>query len=140
MGVFGFSFGGSTALHLCASHPDFVAGANEDGLYLDVGEPRGPFLFFDQEMPWWLLEKPAASESAEQAMTRRAEHRILQAMDKPGRQRHILLGTAHASFTDRKFSSPLPWITRTGNRRPRDVHEAILSPLALFFQVHLGPG
>ena len=138
MGVFGFSFGGSTALHLCAHQPDFVAGANEDGLHLDVGEPRGPFLFFDQEMPEWLLGKPGAQENAEMAMVRRAEQRILQAMARPGRVRQVLDGTAHLSFTDRPFLSPVPWITRTGNRNPQELHKAIVEPLASFFQMHLG--
>jgi predicted dienelactone hydrolase len=137
MGVFGFSFGGSTALNLCASHPDFVAGANQDGLHLDVGEPRGPFLFFDQEMPPWLLEKPGAQENAEMAMVRKAEQRILHAMKGSDRARHILQGTTHLSFTDRLFYSPLPWISRTGNRHPHEVHEAIVGPLASFFQKHL---
>jgi pimeloyl-ACP methyl ester carboxylesterase len=140
MGVFGFSFGGSTALHLCANHPDFIAGANEDGLHLDVGEPRGPFLFFDQEMPAWLLEKPGTQENAEMAMVRKAEQRILQAMAGTGRERHVLQGTTHLSFTDRLFYSPLPWISRTGNRHPHEVHEAIVGLLASFFQKHLeGP-
>ena len=137
MGVFGFSFGGTTSIQLTAGNSEFIAGANQDGLYLDVGEPRGPFLFFDQEMPQWLLEPAGTSESAEQTMVRRTEDRTKHAMAANGRRRKILSGTVHASFTDRKFLSPLQMVSRTGNRRADEVHDDIMSPLATFFQENL---
>lgn len=58
-------------------------------------------------------------------------------MTMNGRLRKILPGTVHASFTDRKFLSPLQIVSRTGNRRADEIHDEIMSPLATFFQENL---
>lgn len=133
MGVFGFSFGGTCALRLCARDPAFVAGANEDGLYLFEDAPRGPFLFFDEEMPAWLLEKPSPDESAGQTLTRQAETRTRQALGQPERPRVIISGTNHASFCDQIFHSRIPRLARAGKRSAAEVHATITDELADFF-------
>lgn len=133
MGVFGFSFGGTCALSLCARDPAFVAGANEDGLFLFDDEPRGPFLFFDGEIPAWLLGNPTPDENAGQTLTRRAEARIRHALRKPSRQRHIIEGTNHASFYDQIFHSRIPRLARAGKRPAAQVHDTITETLADFF-------
>jgi len=119
MGVFGFFFGKTTSIQLSAVNSGFIAGANQDGLYLEVGEPRGPFLFFDQGMPQWLLEPAGTSESAGTDHGRRAEVRTKHAMAANGRLRKILPGPVPASFTDRKFLSPLRWSAEPGNAGPK---------------------
>lgn len=134
MGVFGFSFGGTCALRLCARDPAFVAGANEDGLYLFDDEPRGPFLFFDQETPAWLLENPSPDENAGQSLTRRAEARIQQALRRQGRFRHVIAGTNHASFCDQLFHSRIPRLARAGKRPAAEVHSTLSNNLAEFFE------
>lgn len=133
MGVFGYSFGGTCALRLCARDPAFVAGANEDGLYLFDEEPRGPFHFFDGEIPAWLLGNPTPDENAGQTLTRRAEARIRHALRKPSRQRHIIEGTNHASFCDQIFHSRIPRLARAGKRPAAQVHDTITDALADFF-------
>lgn len=134
MGVFGFSFGGTCALRLCARDPAFVAGANEDGLFLFDDEPRGPFLFFDQETPAWLLGNPAPDETAEQTLTRQAEARIQQALRQPARPRVIISGSNHASFCDQIFHSRIPRLARAGKRPAAEVHATITNKLAEFFE------
>lgn len=133
MGVFGFSFGGTCALRLCARDPAFVAGANEDGLFLFDDEPRGPFLFFDAEMPTWLLSAAGPEEDAGQILTRKAEARIQQALRQPGRQRRIIEGTNHASFSDQIFHSRYPRLARAGKRPADEVHRTLTNNLAEFF-------
>ena len=138
LGVFGFSFGGTCALRLCARHPSFHAGANEDGLFLGDEMPRGPFLFFDQEMPAWLLANPAPGEDAGQALTRRAEAQILKALKQPDRHRVILDGATHESFNDRIFLSRYPRVAGAGNRPAAEIHGILSTRLAGFFSRHLG--
>lgn len=133
MGVFGFSFGGTCALRLCARDPAFVAGANEDGLFLFDDPPRGPFLFFDEEVPAWLLGNPSPDENAGQTLTRQAEARIQQALHSSGRQRSIIDGTNHASFCDQIFHSRIPRLARAGKRPAAEVHAIITNELADFF-------
>lgn len=133
MGVFGFSFGGTCALRLCARDPAFVAGANEDGLFLFDDDPRGPFLFFDQETPTWLLESPSPDENAGQTLTRKAEARIQQALRMPARYRHVIEGANHASFCDQLFHSRIPRLARAGKRPAAEVHATITDALADFF-------
>jgi dienelactone hydrolase len=133
MGVFGFSFGGTCALRLCARDPSFVSGANEDGLFLFDDEPRGPFLFFDGEMPAWLLDAPGPNEDAGQNLIRKAEARIQQALHQPGRQRCIMDGTNHASFFDQIFQSRIPRLARAGHRPAAEVHRNLTDNLADFF-------
>ena len=133
LGVFGFSFGGTCALRLCARDPAFVAGANEDGLFLFEDQPRGPFLFFDGEMPAWLLGKPSPDENAGQTLTRRAEARIQKALQQPARPRDIIAGTNHASFCDQIFHSRIPRLARAGKRPAAEVHAIITNGLADFF-------
>ncbi len=134
MGVFGFSFGGTCALRLCARDPDFAAGANEDGLFLFDDEPRGPFLFFDQEMPSWLLENSSPHENADQTLTRKAEARVRQALRKPERYRHVIEGTNHASFCDQIFHSRIPRLARAGKRPADKVHQLLTRRLTEFFE------
>ena len=140
IGVFGFSFGGTSAIRLCARDSTFLAGANEDGLYLGDEMPRGPFLFFDQEMPKWLLEPAGQEEDAGQALTRRAESRIQQAMKAPGRFRHILDRTNHASFTDRLFLSRFTRLAGAGERPAEEVHNILVTRLGEFFKNELKSG
>lgn len=137
VGVFGFSFGGSSAIRLCAGNPAFRAGANEDGLFLGTPAPHGPFLFFDQEMPAWLLKAPQPGEDFDQSFTRIAEGHILDAMREPGRERVILDGTRHLSFSDRIYSSPFPRLARVGTRSPAEVHEILSTRLKEFFTAAL---
>ena len=139
VGVFGFSFGGSTAIRLCAENPAFVAGANEDGLFLGDQMPRGAFLFFDQEMPAWLETAPKPGEDAGQILTRQAEARIQAALKQPHRDRFILDGTRHLSFSDRIFGSRFPRLARVGTRPQKEVHEIVSKRSAEFFKRELGP-
>lgn len=133
-GIFGFSFGGTTALRVCAEDPAFVAAANEDGLHLVTSPSKRPVLFFDQEMPSWLLEKPTLGEYAGHKLTRQAEARIVQTLETAGSERFILPGTRHLSFSDRIHSSPLPRLARTGTCPPGEVYEKILQHLTGFFR------
>ncbi len=137
VGVFGFSFGGSTAMRLCAEVPAFVAGANEDGLVLGSELPAGPFLFFDQEMPAWLLAPPSGSEDAGQRIVRKAEERIQEALAQPERERVIIEGSRHLSFSDRIYASPFPRLARVGTRSPAEIHEILSSHLESFFSAAL---
>jgi dienelactone hydrolase len=138
VGVFGFSFGGSNALRLCSQNPAFHAGANEDGLFLGEEMPAGPFLFFDQEMPSWLLDPPSGEEDAEQSLIRRAEAHIQEAMHQSGRERVVLDGTRHLSFSDRIYTSPFPRLARVGRRSAQEVHEVLSTRLYQFFTAALG--
>jgi len=138
IGVFGFSFGGTCALRICARDPSFIAGANEDGLFLGEEMPKGPFLFFDQEMPAYLLMPPDPGENAGQVLTRQAEAHVLQAMKQPSRYREIIDGTAHDSFNDRIFLSRLPRLAHAGKRPAAEVHAIIVTRLADFFKRELG--
>ncbi|WP_367875073.1 hypothetical protein [Luteolibacter sp. Populi] len=140
VGVFGFSFGGSNALRLCARSPDFVAGANEDGLYLGDEAPRGPFHFFDSEMPGWLLGAPDPDETAEQGMIRKAEARVQKAMELPDRSRDVMNDVYHMGFSDAIFRSRLQRIAGTGRGIFRDLHEEMAWHLAVFFEEVLGEG
>ncbi len=137
VGVFGFSFGGSTAIRICAGNSAFVAGANEDGLFLGEQMPRGAFLFFDQEMPAWLEAAPKSGEDAGQTLTRHAEARIQDALKQPLRDRLILDGTRHLSFSDRIFASPIPRLARVGTRPQTEVHEIVCKRLGEFFRTQL---
>ncbi len=137
VGVFGFSFGGSAAIQLCAKNPAFVAGANEDGLFLGNDFPRGPFLFFDEETPAWLESARKPDENASQILTREAEARIQDALKQPQRERLILDGTRHLSFSDRIFDSRFPRLARVGTRPQREVHELLCNKLGEFFHAHL---
>ncbi len=137
VGVFGFSFGGSTAIQLCAKNPAFVAGANEDGLFLENDFPRGPFLFFDEETPAWLESARKPDENAGQILTREAEARIQDALRQPHRDRLILAGTRHLSFSDRIFASPIPRLARVGTRPAEEVHEIVCQRLVAFFKTEL---
>ncbi|MES2437508.1 MAG: hypothetical protein V4584_00485 [Verrucomicrobiota bacterium] len=134
VGVFGFSFGGSSALRLCAANPAFHAGANEDGLFLGTVMPRGPFLFFDQEMPSWLMKAPQPGEDFEKSFTRIAEEKILNAMREPARERVIIDGTRHLSFSDRIYASPLSRLARVGTRSSGEVHGILSERLNDFFR------
>ncbi len=137
-GVFGFSFGGTSALRLCALDPSFHAGANEDGLFLGDENPPGPFLFFDQEMPGWLTKEAGPGEGAAEALTRRSEKRILSALEKNDRFRVVLDGTRHESFSDRIFLCQFPRLARVGTRPAAEVHRMITSRLGDFFKRVLG--
>lgn len=139
MGILGFSFGGTSALRMCALDASFFAGANEDGLLLDEEEPRGPFHFFDEEMPGWLLQKPGPGEGAEQRLIRQAEARIEKALEKKERHRVILDGTLHPAFTDRIFLCAIPRLAGAGTRPAKEVHDIVTSRLRDFFQRHIGP-
>jgi hypothetical protein len=138
-GVFGFSFGGTSALRLCAVDPSFVAGADEDGLFLGDQFPQGPFLFFDEEMPGWLLKEATPVEGPGEALIRESEARILAAMKKTGRFRQILDGTRHESFTDRIFICRIPRLARVGTRPAAEIHRIITNRLADFFIQQLPP-
>ena len=140
MGVFGFSFGGTSSLRLCARDSSFHAGANEDGLFLGDEMPKGPFLFFDQQMPAFLLTDPAPGEDPGKILTRMAESRILAAMNQPSRFREILDGTTHESFSDRIFLSRYPRLARAGSRPAEEVHAFLTSRLADFFSRELHGG
>lgn len=133
-GVFGFSFGGMTALRLCAVDPSFLAGANEDGMVVGDARPQGPFLFFDEEIPGWLLHEAGPRENAEDALTRRSEMRIRAAMDGGERYRVILNGTLHPAFTDRIFTCRIPLLARVGKRPSDEVHQVICRRLSAFFK------
>jgi dienelactone hydrolase len=137
VGIFGFSFGGTCALRVCSEDPSFVAGANEDGFYIGDGKPLGPFLFFDQQMPEWLLQPASSDEGAEEALTRRSELRIRAALVGPDRERVILDGTRHESFCDRIFTCRISRLARTGSRPALEVHQLVTSRLADFFTAHL---
>ncbi len=138
-GVFGFSFGGSCALRLCAVDPSFRAGANEDGMFLGNEKPRGSFLFFDETIPGWLFKDAIPHESPEDAQTRRSESRIRAEMNKPDRFRVIMDGTLHSAFTDRIFTCRIPWLARVGTRPPEEIHRTITSQLGGFFKRELFP-
>lgn len=137
LGAFGFSFGGSSALHLCKDATGFVAGANEDGFFFENDEPRGPFLFFDEQMPAWLLQQPTASEDAGQTFTRESEARILAAMKGASRYRVILAGTKHEAFSDRIFTTRIPRLARVGSRPAAEVHAILTAELVKFFRQQL---
>lgn len=137
VGVFGFSFGGSHAVRLCARHSAFHAGANEDGLFLGNESPRGPFLFFDSELPAWLGTPPSSVETPEQELIRQAEARIQEAQKGVNPQRVILSGVGHSGFTDAIFRSPLPHLAGTGSRTATEVHSQISDKLASFFTAAL---
>lgn len=137
VGIFGFSFGGTCALRVCSQDPSFVAGANEDGFFLGEGQPAGAFLFFDQEMPAWLLQTPTADEGSAEALTRKSEHRIRAALGRPDRERVILEGTRHESFCDRIFTCRIPRLARTGSRPAAEVHQLVTSHLVDFLKAHL---
>jgi dienelactone hydrolase len=137
LGVFGFSFGGTSALRLCARDSSFHAGANEDGLFLGDEMPKGPFFFFDQQMPAWLLTNPAPGEDVGQVLTRKAESQILTAMKQPSRYREILDGTTHDSFNDRIFLSRYPHLARAGKRPAAEIHAIIVNRLSEFFSREL---
>ena len=135
--MFGFSFGGTSAVRLCAVDPAFAAGANEDGLFLGEGMLTGPFLFIDQEMPGWLCQKAGPTEGPGQALIRRSEIRILSAMEKKNRFRVILDGTRHESFTDRIFTCRIPRLARVGTLSAEKTHRIITTHLADFFSREL---
>jgi dienelactone hydrolase len=134
MGIFGFSFGGTTAIRECARHPFVLAGANLDGFFLGDPAPDGPFLFMDEEMPAWLATPPQDSDSAEQTLVRRSELRILRSLKGTDRERMILDGTRHESFSDRIFLSSLPKIARAGGRPAGEVRALIHDRLSEFFR------
>lgn len=136
-GVFGFSFGGTCALRLCAQDPWFHAGANEDGMFLGNEKLRGPFLFFDEQIPGWLLKAASLHESPEDAETRRSESRIRDEMGKPERFRVIMDGTRHTAFMDRIFTCRIPWLAHVGTQPAAEVHRIITSQLAGFFKCEL---
>ncbi len=139
VGIFGFSFGGSCAIQLCAKNPDFVAGANEDGLYLGDGVPAGSFLFMDAAFPAWLGSLPAADERPEQGLVRRAENKLKLALLTLGKSRVVLPETRHACFTDRKFLSRLSFLGRCGPRPAAEIHREITSAVGGFFERILKP-
>lgn len=134
LGIFGFSFGGTTAIRECAVDPAFKAGANLDGFFLGDASPRGPFLFMDEEMPGWLLQAARSEESEEQVLIRSSEARIQKALKERDRDRLILDGTRHESFTDRIFVSALPRIARAGKRPSQEVRLLIHNRLSGFFK------
>jgi predicted dienelactone hydrolase len=136
-GVFGFSFGGTCALRLCAHDPFFSAGANEDGYALGDEPPRGPFLFFDQEMPEWLLKPAGPDEGPGEALTRRSEDRILKAMAGPDRSRVIVDGARHESFSDGIYGCRVPKIVHAGTRPAAEVHQMLATRLGEFFKREL---
>ncbi|MFD0895180.1 hypothetical protein KBB96_00515 [Luteolibacter ambystomatis] len=138
-GVFGFSFGGTTAIRLCANDPWFQTGANEDGLVLDTGRSKGPFLYFDDEIPTWLKQPAAAGETPEQSLIRRSEELTLEAAKAPSCQRLEMDGTRHESFTDRVFLCPIPRLAKAGRRPAVEIHHTIASTLAGFFLRESGP-
>ena len=78
-------------------------------------------------------------EDVGQALTRVAEGHIQEAMRQPGRERVILDGTRHLSFSDRIYASPLPRLARAGTRPAVEVHEIIGARLNDFFKAALGP-
>lgn len=137
MGIFGFSFGGTSAIHECAMNSAFRCGANLDGLYLDDRMPGGPFLFMDEEMPSWLMSEATSTETEEQALIRRCEARIQHAMKGEGRERLVLENTRHASFSDQIFVCALPRIARAGRRSSDEIHFLIQARLTTFFKTTL---
>jgi len=139
VGIFGFSFGGSCAIRLCEKNRDFIAGANEDGLYLHNGVPAGPFLFLDQAFPAWLQTDPAPTETPEQKLVRRAESKLKVALSNPEASRIVLAETRHACFTDRKFLSRLSFLKSCGPRPAADIHREITSAVGGFFERTLKP-
>ena len=138
MGVFGISFGGTCAVRLCATDPSFRAGANEDGLFLADAMPQGPFLFFDEEQPSWLLKEARAGEGAGEAQVRKSEKRIETAMLDSHRYREILAGTRHEAFSDRIFTCRIPRLVHAGSRPTVEVHRMVTSRLGEFFSKELG--
>lgn len=111
-----------------------MAGVNEDGFYLFDKMPKGPFLFFDEEYPTWVKGPAKSSEDAGQLLIRTAETRILKSLKQPGRERVILDGTRHLSFSDRIYSSPIPRLARVGWRPAEEVYDIIDSHLNGFFK------
>lgn len=136
-GIFGFSFGGTSALHYCAGDTSFFAGADEDGMFLGDKDPTGAFLFFDEQLPAFLLKPAGPYEGPEDAETRRCEVRIRQAMANPGQSRVILAGTHHSAFTDRIFTCRIPWLARVGTRPTAEIHQVITRALTKFFKAAL---
>lgn len=134
VGVFGFSFGGSSAISLCSTDNSLIAGANEDGLYLQNEIPDGPFLFIDQSFPPWLKEPPAISETPEQVFIRQAEARVQKAIAE-GKQRMEVSESSHLDFSDRKFLAFRPFAARSA----LELHQQITSSLVAFFKSALGP-
>jgi len=137
VGIFGFSFGGTSALHACALDPAFIAGANEDGYLLSDECPQGAFLFFDEEMPAWLSKQPGPGECPEDRLQRRSEARIQTALAGKDRFRMVLDHTRHEAFTDRIFTCRIARLARVGTRPAAEVHHLVTSRLAGFFQQEL---
>ncbi|MGC4014170.1 MAG: hypothetical protein QM755_06560 [Luteolibacter sp.] len=138
-GVFGFSFGGTTAIRLCTRDPWFIAGANEDGFYLSGPPPTVPFLYFDDEIPAWLKQPAAADETPEQRLIRRSDERTAEAAKTSNAIRLSLDGTRHESFTDRIYLCPLPRLAKAGRRPAAEIHHTIASALTDLFRRTLGP-
>lgn len=137
VGIVGYSFGGTCALRICAVDPAFYAGANEDGFFLGKQMPAGPFLFFDEEMPAWLLKDARPNESPGDSLTRRSEIKIREALFAADRPRVILDGTRHPSFSDRILMCRIPQIARCGSRPAPEVIRIVTTRLAEFFQQQL---
>lgn len=137
LGVFGFSFGGTTALRLCETDSLFKAGADEDGFFVDELQPRGSFYFFDDEMPAWLRSPATSNEGTEQAFIRTSEQHIQSALNQAGRYRLFLGGTRHESFTDRIFFSRIPFLAKAGKRPAGELHRTLTTTLADFFKREL---
>lgn len=137
LGVFGFSFGGTTALHLCAHEPAFHAGVNEDGFFLSDMEPTGPFLFFDDDMPAWLLAPATEGETPEQTLIRESDRRIQRSLVDPRHERHILAGARHETFTDRLYLSPIPRLAKAGKLSVAEFRRQVTEPVGEFFMREL---
>lgn len=139
VGIVGYSFGGTCALRICAMDPAFYAGANEDGFFLGKKMPAGPFLFFDEEMPAFLLKDAPPNESPGDALTRRSEIQIREALLAVDRPRVILDGTRHPSFCDRILMCRIPQIARAGKKSAPEVIRIVTTHLSDFFHQHLDP-
>jgi dienelactone hydrolase len=137
VGIVGYSFGGTCALRICAEDPAFYAGANEDGFFLGKRMPAGPFLFFDEEMPAFLLKDASPDEGPGDALTRRSEIKIREALLAADRPRVILDGTRHPSFSDRILMCRIPQIARAGKESAPEVIRIVTTHLSDFFQQHL---
>lgn len=137
VGIFGFSFGGTTAIRECRAGNGFQAGANLDGFFLGHSPPLNSLLFMDEAMPGWLLGPPTSGETAEQALIRRSESRIQQALLTRGNERLIVEGTRHESFSDQLYVSAIPRLVRAGSRPADEVHQLIHQRLSGFFKQSL---
>jgi len=141
VGIFGSSFGGTTAAETCWLDPRFKAGASLDGMVAGASLERGtrvPFLFmFEGDDP--ALTPEVALARLEPARRRQIEFtrdqfaRIKASLSEYGGYWVTIQRANHSNFFDFPFFSPL----KQANVDPRRVSQIIGQYLVAFFDKHL---